>query len=126
SSYEFPIAPVTASPGIRRRSAILIRPREAIPFGRPYRAHLNGPCKLLTARKRVGPLPSRRLASRHASPCSSDHHSSSSSSSSDSSPVHYLGLDAPELVYSVPLSMPVTGSLAPTRANLSPPRKRFR
>ncbi|GJR23210.1 hypothetical protein Tco_0971737 [Tanacetum coccineum] len=27
---------------------------------------------------------------------------------------------------SVPLSMPVTGSLAPTRADLSPPRKRFR
>ncbi|GJR00857.1 hypothetical protein Tco_0523841 [Tanacetum coccineum] len=29
-------------------------------------------------------------------------------------------------VDSVPLSMPVTGSLAPTRADLSPPRKRFR
>ncbi|GJV55776.1 hypothetical protein Tco_1456781 [Tanacetum coccineum] len=200
SSYEFPIAPVTAPPGIRRRSAILIRPGEAIPFGRPYRTHLNGPRKLLTARKRVGPLPAHRLASRHASPRSSDHHSSSSSSSSDSSPVHSLGLDAsdqahsgsstrdvsPRLCYpprraprrseafrrwcaaplstlyppttsesssgdsserpmhlsshsagpsrkrcrspvdSVPLSMPVTGSLAPTRADLSPPRKRFR
>ncbi|GJQ91024.1 hypothetical protein Tco_0002163 [Tanacetum coccineum] len=43
SSSEFPIAPVTAMPGIRRRSAILIRPGEAIPFGRPYRTHLNGP-----------------------------------------------------------------------------------
>ncbi|GJW95121.1 hypothetical protein Tco_0174793 [Tanacetum coccineum] len=111
SSHEFPIAPVTAPPGIRRR-------------------------------KRVGPLPARRLASRHASPRSPDHHSSSSSSSSDSSPVHSLGLDAsdqahsgsstrdvsPRLspVNSVPLSMPVTGSLAPTRADLSPPRKRFR
>ncbi|GJX21286.1 putative reverse transcriptase domain-containing protein [Tanacetum coccineum] len=62
SSSEFPIAPVTAPPGIRRRSAILIRPGEAIPFGRPYRTHLNGPRKLLTARKRVGPLPARRLA----------------------------------------------------------------
>ncbi|GJY50523.1 hypothetical protein Tco_0441370 [Tanacetum coccineum] len=175
SSHEFPIALVTAPPGIRRRSATLIRPGEAIPFGRPYRTHLNGPRKLLTARKRVGPLPSRRLASRHASPRSPDHHSSSSSSSSDSSPVHSLGLDAsdqahsgsstrdvsPRLCYpprvstrsrdssegpmhssphsagpsrkrcrspvdSVPLSMPVTGSLAPTRADLSPPRKRFR
>ncbi|GJR84924.1 hypothetical protein Tco_0155709 [Tanacetum coccineum] len=29
-------------------------------------------------------------------------------------------------VDSAPLSMPVTGSLAPTRADLSPPRKRFR
>ncbi|GJX86050.1 hypothetical protein Tco_0336824 [Tanacetum coccineum] len=93
-SSSLPIAPVTAMPGIRRRSAILIRPGEAIPFGRPYRTHLNGPRKLLTARNRVGPLPARRLASRHVSPRSSDHHSSSSSSSSDSSPVHSLGLDA--------------------------------
>ncbi|GJS02106.1 hypothetical protein Tco_0318614 [Tanacetum coccineum] len=30
SSSEFPIAPVTAPPGIRRRSATLIRPGEAI------------------------------------------------------------------------------------------------
>ncbi|GJT37484.1 ribonuclease H-like domain-containing protein [Tanacetum coccineum] len=93
-SSEFPIAPVTAPLGIRRRSTILIQPREAVPFGRPYRTHLNGPRKLLTARKRVGPLPARRLASRHASPRSSDHHSSSSSSSSDSSPVHSSGLDS--------------------------------
>ncbi|GJX33111.1 hypothetical protein Tco_0242966 [Tanacetum coccineum] len=200
SSYEFPIAPVTAPLGIHRRSAILIRPREAIPFGRPYRTHLNGSRKLLTARKRVRPLPAHRLASRHASPRSSDHHSSPSSSSSDSSPDHSLGLDAsnqahsgsstrdvsPRLCYlprraprrseafrrwcaaplstlyppttsesssgdsserpmhlsshsagpsrkrcrspidSVPLSMPVTGSLAPTRADVLPPRKRFR
>ncbi|GJZ81894.1 hypothetical protein Tco_0646888 [Tanacetum coccineum] len=200
SLSEFPIAPVTAPHGIRRRSAILIRPGEAIPFGRPYCTHLNGPRKLLTARKRVGPLPARRLASRHASPRSSDHCSSSSSSSSDSSPVHSLGLDASDQAYSgsstrdvsprlcylskreprrseafrhwfaaplstlyppttsesssgdsserpmhlsshsagpsrkrcrspvdsAPLSMPVTGSLAPTRADLSPPRKRFR
>ncbi|GJR70018.1 hypothetical protein Tco_0016083 [Tanacetum coccineum] len=200
SSHEFPIAPVTALPGIRRRSAILIRPREAIPFGQPYRTHLNGPHKLLTARKRVGPLPARRLASRHASPRSPDHHSSSSSSSSDSLPVHSLGLDAsdqahsgsltrdvsPRLCYpprraprcseafhrwctaplstwyppttsesssgdssgrpmhlsshsvgpshkrcrspvdSAPLSMPVTGSLAPTHVDLLPPYKRFR
>ncbi|GJW67344.1 hypothetical protein Tco_0121768 [Tanacetum coccineum] len=199
SSFEFPIALVTASPGIRRRSAILIRHGEAIPFGRPYRTHLNWPRKLLTARKRVRPLPSRRLASRHASPCSSDHQSSSSSSSLDSSPVHSLGLDvsdqayfrpsnrdvSPRLCYpprraprrseafcrwcaaplytlyppttsesssgdsserplhssshsagpsrmsvysvdSVPSSTPVIGSLAPTRADLLPPRKRFR
>ncbi|GJQ91723.1 hypothetical protein Tco_0002862 [Tanacetum coccineum] len=200
SSSEFPIAPVTAPLGIRRRSAILIRPGEAIPFGRPYRTHLNGPRKLLTARKRVRPLPARRLASRHASPRSSDHHSSFSSSSSDSSPVHSLGLDAsdqahsgsstrdvsPRLCYpprraprcseafrrwcaaplstlyppttsesssgdsskrplhsssysagpsrkrcrspinSVPSSTPVMGSLDPTRADLLPPRKRFR
>ncbi|GJX68235.1 hypothetical protein Tco_0303962 [Tanacetum coccineum] len=169
SSYKFPIALVTALLGIRRQ-------------------------------KRVGPLPARKLASRHASPHSSDHHPSSSSLSLDSSPVHSLGVDAsdqahsgsstrdvsPRLCYpprrapwhskafhrwcaaplstlylpttaesssgdslerpmhlsshsagpsrkrcrspvdSVPLSMPVTGSLAPTRADLLPPRKRFR
>ncbi|GKF96262.1 hypothetical protein Tco_0288997, partial [Tanacetum coccineum] len=43
SSFEFPIALITALPGIRRRSAIFIRPGEAIPFGRLYRIHLNGP-----------------------------------------------------------------------------------
>ncbi|GKE41313.1 hypothetical protein Tco_1468597, partial [Tanacetum coccineum] len=75
---------------------ILIRPGEAIPFGRPYRTHLNGPRKLFTARKRVA----RRLAWRRASPRSSNHHPSSSSSSSDSLPVHSLGLDAPDQAYS--------------------------
>ncbi|GKG21836.1 hypothetical protein Tco_0384431 [Tanacetum coccineum] len=73
SSSEFPIAPVTALRGIRRRSAILIRYGEAIPFGRPYCTYLNGPRKLLTARKRVGPLPARRLVWRRVSPRSSDH-----------------------------------------------------
>ncbi|GJY58412.1 hypothetical protein Tco_0458304 [Tanacetum coccineum] len=175
SSSEFPIALVTASLEIRRRSAILIRPGEAIPFGRPYRTHLNGLRKFLTARKRVGPLPARRLAWRRASPRSSDHHPSSSSSSSDSSPVYSSGLDAldqahsgsstrdvpPRLCYPprraprhrdsskkplhssshsagpsrkrcrspvdfVPSSTPVMGSLAPTCADLLPPRKRFR
>ncbi|GKE27735.1 hypothetical protein Tco_1443119, partial [Tanacetum coccineum] len=181
-------------------SAILIRPGEAVPFGRPCRTHLNGPCKLLTARERFGPLPARRLASRHVSPRSSDHHSSSSSLSSDSLTVHSLDLDAsdqahcgpltrdvsPILCYpmrrapqrseafhrwcvdplstlypsitsesssgdsskrplhlsshsarpsrkrcrspvdSVPSAMPIMGSLAPNRADLLPPRKRFR
>ncbi|GKD54963.1 hypothetical protein Tco_1288350, partial [Tanacetum coccineum] len=99
-SSEFPIAPVTTPPKIRRRSAILIRPGEAIPFGRPYRTHLNGPRKLLVARKRVGPIPARRLASRRVSPRSLDHHPSSSSSSSNSSPIHSSGLDASDQAHS--------------------------
>ncbi|GJR78688.1 putative reverse transcriptase domain-containing protein [Tanacetum coccineum] len=172
SSFEFPIALVTAPCGIRRWSAILIQPGEAITFGRPYRTHLNGP----------------------------DHHPSSSSLSLDSSPVYSFRLDAPDqvhsgsltrdvpprlcypsrraprrseafrrwcaailstwyppttsesssgdsserplhssspsagpsckrcrsLVDSVPSSTPVMGSLAPTCADLLPPRKRFR
>ncbi|GJU39999.1 hypothetical protein Tco_1192956 [Tanacetum coccineum] len=118
SSSEFPIAPVTAPPVIRRRSAILIQPGEAIPFGRPNRTHLNRPCKLLTARKRVGPLPSCRLASRHASPRSSDHHSSSSNSSSNSSPVHSSGLDASDQAHSGPSTRDVSPRLCylPRRA----------
>ncbi|GKC83461.1 hypothetical protein Tco_1139178, partial [Tanacetum coccineum] len=134
-----------------------------IPFGRPYRTHLNGPRKLLTARKRVGPLPAR----------SSDHRSSSSSSSSDSSTVHSRVPRRSEAfrrwcvaplstlyppttsesssgdsskrplhssshsarpsrkrcrspVDSLPLSTLVMRSLAPTRVDLLPPRKRFR
>ncbi|GKE38682.1 hypothetical protein Tco_1462087, partial [Tanacetum coccineum] len=130
----------------------------------PYRTHLNGPRKFLTARKSVGPLPARRLVCRHASPRSSDHRPSSSSSSSNSLPVHSSGLDASDQAHSgsstrdvsprlysserplhsssrsarpsrkrcrspvdfVPSSTPVMGSLAPTRANLLTPRKRFR
>ncbi|GJW04527.1 putative reverse transcriptase domain-containing protein [Tanacetum coccineum] len=53
-----------------------------------------------TGRRVGGPLPARRLASRHASPRSSHHHSSASSSSSDSSPVHSLGLDALDQAHS--------------------------
>ncbi|GKE78222.1 hypothetical protein Tco_1544342, partial [Tanacetum coccineum] len=141
SSSEFPIAPVTALLEIRRRLAILIRPGEAIPFDQPYRTHLNGLCKLLTERKRDGPLLACRLASRHASPHSSDHRSSSSSSYSDSLPVHSSGLDASDQAHSgsstrdisprlcYPLRRAprrIMGSLAPTRADLLPPRKRFR
>ncbi|GJS59865.1 hypothetical protein Tco_0654649 [Tanacetum coccineum] len=51
-------------------------------------------------RECLGPLPARRLASRHASPRSSYHHPSSSSSSSDSSLVHSSGLDAPDQAHS--------------------------
>nr|GEX83726.1 hypothetical protein [Tanacetum cinerariifolium] len=59
---EFPLAPVVAPPGIRRRRAFLIRPGEDIPIGRLYRTHPAGPCKALAARKSVRPLPSYRLA----------------------------------------------------------------
>ncbi|GKB38429.1 hypothetical protein Tco_0883371, partial [Tanacetum coccineum] len=58
---EFPLAHVVAPPGIRLWPAILVRPSEAIPFSRLYHTHLNRPRKLLTARKRVRPIPARRL-----------------------------------------------------------------
>nr|GEZ14203.1 retrovirus-related Pol polyprotein from transposon 17.6 [Tanacetum cinerariifolium] len=171
SPFDFPIVHVTAPPRTRRRVAILIRPDEAIPLGRPYRTHLDGPRRVITVKKRVGPFPARRLAWRRVSPCSSDHRPSFSCPPTDSSLVYSSGFDAPDQAHYgsltrvvsprlesssgdsserplhlsshfarprpsrkrcrssadyVPLSTPVTGSLAPTRADLLPPRKRLR
>ncbi|GKE61966.1 hypothetical protein Tco_1512333, partial [Tanacetum coccineum] len=75
-SSEFSLAPVVAPLKIRQRPAILVWPGEAITFGRPYRTHLNGSRKLLTARKRVEPFPARRLAWRRVSHRSLNRHSS--------------------------------------------------
>ncbi|GJW68699.1 hypothetical protein Tco_0123123 [Tanacetum coccineum] len=92
---EFPLAPVVSLPGIRRCSTTLVRPGEAIPFGRPYHTHLNGPHKLLTARKRVRPIPAHRLAWRCVSHHSSDSHSSPYSSSSSAPLDHSLSGHTP-------------------------------
>ncbi|GJS28144.1 hypothetical protein Tco_0488764 [Tanacetum coccineum] len=83
-SSEFPIAPFVAPPGIRQRQAILIRPGEDIPIGRLHHTHYGGPCRALTARKSVRPLPSHRLALRYTSH-HLDHFTSRSSSSHSSS-----------------------------------------
>ncbi|GKC92671.1 hypothetical protein Tco_1158113, partial [Tanacetum coccineum] len=73
---EFPLAPVVVPPGIRRWPTILVRPDEAIPFGRLYLTYLNGLRKLLTARKRVKPILAHRFAWRRVSHHSPDRHSS--------------------------------------------------
>ncbi|GJX90798.1 hypothetical protein Tco_0344124 [Tanacetum coccineum] len=62
---------------------MLLASGQPIPHGRPYRYHLNGPVHMMTARKRVRPLPTYRLAERH-----STDHSSSDSSSEASSDFH--------------------------------------
>ncbi|GJR62459.1 hypothetical protein Tco_1504621 [Tanacetum coccineum] len=93
---EFPLAPIVALPGIRRRPAILVRPGKAIPFGRLYRTHLNGPRKLLTARKRVRPNHACRLTRRRVSHHSPDRHSSPDSSSSSSPSDHPLSEHTPQ------------------------------
>nr|GEX55556.1 reverse transcriptase domain-containing protein [Tanacetum cinerariifolium] len=138
-----------------KADTILIRPSEAIPFGRPYRTHPNGPRKLLTARKRVGPFPAHRLAWRRVSHRSSDRHSSpdfTSDSSSSSSSLESSSYISSELspdsssersfdsslpfagpsrkrcrspATLVPSSTPVSRSIAPALADLLP-RKRFR
>ncbi|GJV18479.1 hypothetical protein Tco_1367499, partial [Tanacetum coccineum] len=87
---EFPFTLVVAPPGIRRRSATFILPGEAIPFGQPYRTHPNRPRKLLTVRKRVRPLPARRLAWRRVSHHLLDSHSSLDSSYSSAPSDHSL------------------------------------
>ncbi|GJR11361.1 hypothetical protein Tco_0794013 [Tanacetum coccineum] len=48
---------------ICRRQAILIRPGQDIPIGRIYRTHPGGPCRALTTRKSVRPLPSHNHSS---------------------------------------------------------------
>nr|GEW05895.1 putative reverse transcriptase domain-containing protein [Tanacetum cinerariifolium] len=100
SPSDFLIALVTVPLGTRRRTAILIGPKEAIPLGQPYRTRPNGPQRVMTARKRVGPLPAHKLAWRRVSPRSSDHRPSFFSSPMNSSPVHSSGLDALGQAYS--------------------------
>ncbi|GJU23959.1 putative reverse transcriptase domain-containing protein [Tanacetum coccineum] len=91
---EDSLPPVPDLPLVSPFLSTLIRPGEAIAFGRPYRTHPNGLRKLLTARKRVRPLPARRLAWRPVSHHSSDH--SSPDLSSPSSPLdHSLSRHTP-------------------------------
>ncbi|GKC10807.1 hypothetical protein Tco_1007589, partial [Tanacetum coccineum] len=118
-SSEFPLALVVAPPRIRRRSTIIVRLGKAIPFGRPYRSHPNGPRMLLTARKRVGPIPTHS---------SSDTSSGSSSDSLlGSSLVHSSGCDSSGQAHSGPSTRVASPrSIAPTPTDLLPPRKRFR
>ncbi|GJY66870.1 hypothetical protein Tco_0469108 [Tanacetum coccineum] len=79
--------------GALRRRVMILAPGQPIPHGRPYRYHLNGPVHMMTAKKRVGPLPTHHLAVRNSVDySSSDHFSlddslrdSSSSSSSETS-----------------------------------------
>ncbi|GKB43910.1 hypothetical protein Tco_0888852 [Tanacetum coccineum] len=64
---------------------MVLAPGQPIPHGRSYCYHLNGPVHMMTARKRVGPLPAHRLSVRHLVDYSSSDHFSSDDSSSDSS-----------------------------------------
>ncbi|GJU74145.1 hypothetical protein Tco_1265550, partial [Tanacetum coccineum] len=132
------------SPVIPRRRVMILAPGQPIPHGRSYRYHLNGPVHMMTARKRVGPLPVQQLAVRHSvdhsySDSSSDFHSDASSDSSlrHSFPDH----SSPDLpstsagpsrkrrrspMTSVPALPPVAGALSPVRADLIPSPKRIR
>ncbi|GKE18930.1 hypothetical protein Tco_1426507 [Tanacetum coccineum] len=74
----------TTSGALRRRVMVLAL-GQPIPHGRPYRYHFNRPVHMMTARKRVGLLPTHRLAVRHSVDYSSLNHFSLADSSSDSS-----------------------------------------
>nr|GEV86572.1 putative reverse transcriptase domain-containing protein [Tanacetum cinerariifolium] len=64
---------------------MVLAPRHLIPHGQPYRYHLNGPVYMMTARKRVRPLPTHRLALRHSVDYSSSDQISLDDSLRDSS-----------------------------------------
>ncbi|GKA76007.1 reverse transcriptase domain-containing protein [Tanacetum coccineum] len=71
--------------GALRRRVMVLEPGQPIPHGQPYCYHLNGPVHMMTARNRVGPLPTHHLVVRHSVDYSSLDHFSSDDSSSDSS-----------------------------------------
>ncbi|GJY83920.1 putative reverse transcriptase domain-containing protein [Tanacetum coccineum] len=105
-----------APPGLPRRPTILVLPGQLIPIGRPYRTHPNRVRKILTARNRVGPLPTHRLALRYPLNPSLPDHFTSDDSSLDSSSDSSSG-------YSSDTS---SGALSLVCADLLPPRKRIR
>ncbi|GJS74924.1 hypothetical protein Tco_0724805 [Tanacetum coccineum] len=132
SSSEFPIAHVTAPPEIRRRSFPGLYAPDQAHSGSSTR---DVPPRLCYPPRRA---PRRSEAFHHwcAAPLSTLYPpTTSESSSGDSSerPLHSSSHSAGPSrkrcrspVDSVPSSTPVMGSLAPTRADLLPPRKRFR
>nr|GEZ37836.1 reverse transcriptase domain-containing protein [Tanacetum cinerariifolium] len=71
---------------IPHHRAMILAPGQPIPHGRPYRYHPNGPVHMMTARKRVGPLPVQQLAVRHSVDHSSSDYFSLDDSARDFSP----------------------------------------
>nr|GFA43054.1 putative reverse transcriptase domain-containing protein [Tanacetum cinerariifolium] len=114
-THDTPFTEITAStqrsPVISRRRVMILSPGQPIPHGRPYRYHLNGPVHMMTARKRVRPLPVQQLSVRHPP----DHSSSDSSSRHSSSPMT-----------SVPALPLISRALSSVHADLIPPPKRVR
>ncbi|GJZ00537.1 putative reverse transcriptase domain-containing protein [Tanacetum coccineum] len=151
-THDTPFTEITActqrSPIIPRRRVMLLAPGQPIPHGRPYRYHLNGPVHMMTARKRVGPLPTHRLAMRYSADHSSSDSSSEASSdfhsdaSSDPSSRHPLSdHSSPNLpstsawlsrkrrrspMTSVPALSPVSRALSPINADLIPSPRRVK
>ncbi|GKD11627.1 hypothetical protein Tco_1196034, partial [Tanacetum coccineum] len=143
-TYGTPFIEITSSTQrshvIPRRRVMILAPGQPIPHGRSYRYHLNGPVCIMTARKRVGSLPTQRLDVRHSvDHSSSDFHSDASfDSSSRHSLSDHSSSDLPSTsagpsrkrhrspMTSVPVLPPVSGALSHVRADLIPSPKRIR
>nr|GEV74835.1 reverse transcriptase domain-containing protein [Tanacetum cinerariifolium] len=70
--------------GVCRRRVTIISLEQPIPYGRSYHYHSNGSVHMLTVRKRVGPLPTYRLAVKHSVDYSSSDYFTFDDSSRDS------------------------------------------
>ncbi|GJW32404.1 hypothetical protein Tco_0052436 [Tanacetum coccineum] len=128
-THGTPFTEITAStqrsPIIPRRRVMILSPGQPIPHGRPYRYHLNRPVHMMTARKRVGPLPTHRLAVRH----SADHSSSDSILFSPDLPSTSAGPSRKRRrspTTFVPALSPVSGALSPVHADLIQSPKRVK
>nr|GEY08989.1 hypothetical protein [Tanacetum cinerariifolium] len=91
-----------------------------IPHGQPYRYHLNGPVHMMTTRKRVGPLPTHRLAVRHSVDYSSSDHFALDDSSSSSSSETSLDSSTDALSYSASSRSSSNHSLAVPSSGMRP------
>nr|GEU56750.1 putative reverse transcriptase domain-containing protein [Tanacetum cinerariifolium] len=76
---------IQRSPVIPRRQVMTLAPGQPITHGRPYRYHSNELVYMMTARKRIGPLPVQQLAVRHSIDYSSSNYFSPDDSARDSS-----------------------------------------
>nr|GEV63042.1 hypothetical protein [Tanacetum cinerariifolium] len=147
---HIPTAPILPAP-----SAIVApSSEEDIPIGRLYRTHPGGPCRALTARKSVRPLPSHRFSLRSLSSghsitghSLSGHTSPDTTDADSSTPPRFVHLPLATTLRSrdssselsvgpsrkrcrspaatVTSSIHATRALVPSRADLLPPRKRF-
>nr|GEV49958.1 putative reverse transcriptase domain-containing protein [Tanacetum cinerariifolium] len=125
STSEIPTAPILPTP-----PAIVTPSSEKdIPIGRLYRTHPVVPCKALTMRKSLRPLPSHRLALRFVPlstmypPTTSESSTMDSSFESSAGPSHKRCRSPAAIVTSSIHSM---RALVPSHTDLLPPRKRFK
>ncbi|GJS77415.1 hypothetical protein Tco_0727296 [Tanacetum coccineum] len=111
---------------------MVLAPGQPIPHGRPYRYHLNGPVHMMTARKRVGPLPTHRIARLHHSSADALSDSASSHLSFDHSlPTPSSGMRPSHHLCSLVPSIPRSSAAISNRpsydsSSVSPSRKRSR